>query len=1361
MTTPYITNPISSNWPTSYNTMTHYTTNNGDFEISAPRYNLNGAAPIYRLLDGLATASSKSNFETKRITYPISRGLLQVWFKLPNSYVLNNFKLFNDNNIASFNLKTASSITDETGTALTISTPPAESGSIYLDGSTGTNNSYTLEETYTITNNTIKSEYYLLDITAFEPNKTYCHLTELEFGYDPKPPPNVGFPSSPSTNGTVSIDKHDATSWEYSLDSGSTWENGSGTSFSLPPGTYAIDNIHVRSYYSGAVSSFTVKNDSEIIINLPPPNVDYSNSSSTKTVIVTITGYATSWEYSLDSGSNWENGSGTSFPLSPGTYGINAIQVRSKYQTSTSETVNNTSEIIITPAEFDTTIANNKKTDLVVLIASQPSVNTVRELYNLWYNTTQTTGGTEVWAYYAYEQTDNSIAYNTQKFEFNPDTESWSNLDLSASLSVSVSSNGLSGTDLADFDVLYTGLEPFQVNVSTDSIASLTTVYTNSSYTTYNASQMYNIWYDEPDTFDATFNNTTRTVDIWTYLLTDAPEDTSGNLIFETRKVRYTIQNNNSNYTWSIPTNEIITTSTHPDYSGYSLSLDTGYSSIPDNNSYKLAFFHFNIYTLTRFKLIIQLGLQYSSTISQYDNSHIIDTINEIWYDKTVLNTGTYDASFNDALLDEPNVKLKIYGSGSYGDASYNTFDISYNKNTRNLLDVNNDISNNIITSGLNDEIYNDNFQQIYYNVFYNITQTISSITNTYNNTYPDPGLDTITSLWDNNSNIEEQTMTLFVGFVLNNEDTVKYTTLSYNRIENTWLITNATEEYNPVLAQELKYSEFTPFEINGFALEIKEVYNTTYTSTTIIDIHNVWYDNRSISNNTVICLLFYSYKNNDDPVVKTYFAIIPINYNRYNIQDDIEPFFSISDGTISNAVEYSYTNIDDHYIELTDYSQIPTFTINTTGNPIMISNNVIYSQFDASYVEITSATAVSDIHTIWTSESDNVLSINDTNTVYSVPIITMWVYFSYENPSGLLYESRDISYNLQLNKWIITNNDNNYDATNRTNAIDTNLLTNYKQVYISLPILPAFSTVSAKTISSLDILKNTYAASESISAGSLEILNLWYRLSDSQEEFVKCIVYLSISSLDANENITNNYKTFIINYNNDTNDWIMPAINISVNSSDTDDGFDIIITNQNEQTADYFLFYAPPSGPYIQVTKNKIMMNNSQHLNLPVGSILMFHKSISYGDAWLICDGTEYEVADYPELASVLNEKYGSVSTDKFNVPNLVDCFPIGANGPGDTTISTTDEHKDASLRTGGSWTIDSDQFVHDHPETSHTYIYGVNRHDKHDDEVLLDTFTVNQKLGPINTNEPTGPEHKPQYFVVQYIIYTGRHSF
>jgi len=518
--TTYITNPTNSsgwsgwNFYTSDTNIRHYVSskNSTSFQIKSTNYNGPKITyPLYSLLNGNGDTSD-------RILHSVGP-LLKIWFKIPESRVLNRFKLTNNNNIVSFNLKTASSIDDANGTTLAVSTTDSIP-----------------TQTYTITNNTISSEYYFLDVTEFAPGITYCQLTEIQFGYDPIPPPNVVFPSSPSTNGTVSIDKHDATSWEYSANSGSTWITGSGTSFSLPPGTYAIDNIHVRSYYSGAVSSFTVKNDSEIIINLSPPTVDYSNSSSTKTVSVTITGDATSWEYSLDSGSTWENGSGTSFPLSPGTYEINAIQVRSKYQTSTSDPVKNTNEISITEATFDTTIANNKKPDLVVLIASQSSVNTVRELYNLWYNTTQTTGGTEVWAYYAYEQSDNSIAYNTRKFEFNPDNESWSNLNLSASLQVSVSSNGLSGTDLADFAVLYTGLEPFQINVSTDSIASLTTVYSDSSYSTYNVSQIYNIWYDETNTFD-TFNNTTRTVDIWTYLLTDSPEDSSGNLIFETRKV--------------------------------------------------------------------------------------------------------------------------------------------------------------------------------------------------------------------------------------------------------------------------------------------------------------------------------------------------------------------------------------------------------------------------------------------------------------------------------------------------------------------------------------------------------------------------------------------------------------------------------------------------------------------------------------------------------------------------------------------------------------------------------------------------------------------------------------------------------
>ena len=251
---------------------------------------------------------------------------------------------------------------------------------------------------------------------------------------------------------------------------------------------------------------------------------------------------------------------------------------------------------------------------------------------------------------------------------------------------------------------------------------------------------------------------------------------------------------------------------------------------------------------------------------------------------------------------------------------------------------------------------------------------------------------------------------------------------------------------------------------------------------------------------------------------------------------------------------------------------------------------------------------------------------------------------------------------------------------------------------------------------------------------------------------------------------ITNNYKTFIINYNNDTSAWSMPDITVSVDSSNIDDKFTTIITNQNELAADYFLFYTLPSGPYIQVSKDKIMMNNSQHLNLPVGSILMYHKSVSYDSAWLFCDGKEYAVANYPELASVLNKKYGSTSNAYFNEPNLVDRFPIGANGPGDTTIEE-DTLDTSGNRLGGSWNIKSKQFIHTHtfpPPTPKQYISnfslayfldnGYNFWGSNDDTTSANKPSEKYSNYSIDTDPIPSTIHKPQYFVVKYVIFTGK---
>ena len=129
-------------------------------------------------------------------------------------------------------------------------------------------------------------------------------------------------------------------SWEYSTDSGNSWTNGSGNSFTLSDRVYAIDAIHVRQRDAADNPSAVSKNPTEITVDTRAPSAltmslptDTGKSSSdglTKENRVTISGKESgaSWEYSTDSGQNWTPGSVTSFTLSDGTYTKDMIHVR-------------------------------------------------------------------------------------------------------------------------------------------------------------------------------------------------------------------------------------------------------------------------------------------------------------------------------------------------------------------------------------------------------------------------------------------------------------------------------------------------------------------------------------------------------------------------------------------------------------------------------------------------------------------------------------------------------------------------------------------------------------------------------------------------------------------------------------------------------------------------------------------------------------------------------------------------------------------------------------------------------------------------------------------------------------------------
>lgn len=73
------------------------------------------------------------------------------------------------------------------------------------------------------------------------------------------------------------------------------------------------------------------------------------------------------------------------------------------------------------------------------------------------------------------------------------------------------------------------------------------------------------------------------------------------------------------------------------------------------------------------------------------------------------------------------------------------------------------------------------------------------------------------------------------------------------------------------------------------------------------------------------------------------------------------------------------------------------------------------------------------------------------------------------------------------------------------------------------------------------------------------------------------------------------------------------------------------------------------------------IAFDVAETVTTPVGSI-MFWVMDTPPDRWIICDGSGYLKAEYPELWALWGTKYGT-SPDFFGSPNLVDRVPYGKN--------------------------------------------------------------------------------------------------
>jgi hypothetical protein len=143
-----------------------------------------------------------------------------------------------------------------------------------------------------------------------------------------------------TSNPTIQVSGLEAgASWEFSRDGGSSWQAGSGSSFTLADGSYGAGQVRVRqtdlagntSSASTAFAAFTI--DTAVAIPGLALAADTGSSSSdriTSNPTIQVSGLeaAASWEFSIDGGSSWQAGSGSGFALADGSYGAGQVRVR-------------------------------------------------------------------------------------------------------------------------------------------------------------------------------------------------------------------------------------------------------------------------------------------------------------------------------------------------------------------------------------------------------------------------------------------------------------------------------------------------------------------------------------------------------------------------------------------------------------------------------------------------------------------------------------------------------------------------------------------------------------------------------------------------------------------------------------------------------------------------------------------------------------------------------------------------------------------------------------------------------------------------------------------------------------------------
>ncbi len=202
-----------------------------------------------------------------------------------------------------------------------------------------------------------------------------------------------------TANGTIRVGLESGASWSYALSrTPTTWLTGSGSSFTLPEGSYASNDIQVRQTDVAGLTSNVSNAANAIVVLTTPPNAPSAvlasdtgasgsdSVTSDGTLQVNLVANAT-WVYKTSSTATaWANGSGVSFSLPAGSYASGEVQVRQTDAAgNSSATYTNPTAWVVDrtapswPSSASASIAENVSIGTLVYTATASDAQTVAE----------------------------------------------------------------------------------------------------------------------------------------------------------------------------------------------------------------------------------------------------------------------------------------------------------------------------------------------------------------------------------------------------------------------------------------------------------------------------------------------------------------------------------------------------------------------------------------------------------------------------------------------------------------------------------------------------------------------------------------------------------------------------------------------------------------------------------------------------------------------------------------------------------------------------------------------------------------------------------------------------------------------